>query len=388
MDTPVTVNLTGLPAGAQTTVSATALDADGTAFSSSAQFTATSSGTVSLSQVPTGGSYTRVDPMGLFELLEAQPSAGRVFFRLPADGFTVRLTASVGGRAVATVTVKRQSPEALGVTEQELRPAHGGIFGDLYLPAHTAERHPGVLVFGGSEGGLSTDEIASLLAAHGYPALALAYFDEPGLPATLTEIPLEYFAKAANVLSRAPGVDPAHLVVWGTSRGSEAAELLGAYYPNLFHAVVASVPSSVIGPGLPDISKAAWTFGGKPLPAVSRADLGNPDPADAPDVVIPVEKIDGPIFLVCAGKDQLWPSCPYANAIVQRLDAHQSPYQHEELRYPTAGHGVGGLEPYVIGLTSVATDSGGDQLSMGDVSANEMARADAWPKLLAFLAAQ
>ena len=43
-------------------------------------------------------------------------------------------------------------------------------------------------MFGGSEGGLSgvVIEAAALLAARGYPALALAYFHEPGLPPTLT----------------------------------------------------------------------------------------------------------------------------------------------------------------------------------------------------------
>ena len=52
-------------------------------------------------------------------------------------------------------------------------------------------RRTAVLVFGGSEGGLATSLLAARFAADGYPALALAYFREPGLPQTLTNIPLE-----------------------------------------------------------------------------------------------------------------------------------------------------------------------------------------------------
>jgi hypothetical protein len=50
-------------------------------------------------------------------------------------------------------------------------------------------------------------EAASLLAMNGYPALALAYFAAPGLPATLAGVPLEYFARAVRLLRAQPGVD-------------------------------------------------------------------------------------------------------------------------------------------------------------------------------------
>lgn len=72
-----------------------------------------------------------------------------------------------------------------------------------------------MLVLGGSEGGdsVSVVDTAGILAAHGYPTLALAYFKEPGLPSALERIPLEYFARALRMLRRQPDVDPAHLVV-------------------------------------------------------------------------------------------------------------------------------------------------------------------------------
>jgi hypothetical protein len=69
-----------------------------------------------------------------------------------------------------------------GALVDQLRPTKGGIYGNLYLPKRTGGRRPALLVFSGSEGGLTTSMAAALLAAHGYPSLALAYFKVPGLP--------------------------------------------------------------------------------------------------------------------------------------------------------------------------------------------------------------
>lgn len=135
---------------------------------------------------------------------------------------------------------------------------------------------PPVLVFGGSGGGRMTS-VAALLAARGYPSLALAYFKAPGLPQTLHNIPLEYFAKALRVLRAQPGVDPDHVLVAGESRGGEAALLLSAYFPRLVNGVIAGVPSSVVNSAAgPDTGRPAWTLGGRPLPAVSPSEFGRP----------------------------------------------------------------------------------------------------------------
>ena len=73
---------------------------------------------------------------------------------------------------------------------------------------------------------------AALLAAHGYPALTVAYFDWPGLPPALDGIPLEYFETAGKILASQPQVDPAHVLAMGYSRGSEAALLLADDFPH------------------------------------------------------------------------------------------------------------------------------------------------------------
>ena len=383
MDQPVTVTVRGLPAGELTTLTARARDTGGTMWSATAQFRATSAGEVSLSQPSLGGSYTGVNPIGLFTLMAPAPGSAPALFRFSEAGYDVTLEAAVDGRVVATTTARRQDPLAAGVVGKELRPARGGIYGNLYLPRDTAARRPAVLVFGGSGGGLTTGYAAALLAAHGYPSLALAYFRAPGLPQALHNIPLEYFARALGVLRAQPGVDPGHVLVAGVSRGGEAALLLGASFPRLVNGVIAGVPSSVVNPGLPDPGQPAWTLRGRPVPAVSPAEYGQPNPAGAARAVIPVERIRGPILLACGGQDLTWPSCGYVDAITARLRAHRFAHPVTALRYPDAGHLIGGLAAWYASVTDDALTSSG-----GTVAATQAAQADAHAKLLALLAAQ
>ena len=214
-DQPVAVTVQGLAAGARTTLTASARDTGGITWSATAQFEATSTGEVSLGQPSVGGSYTAVNPMGLFTLMAPPPGSAPDWFLYPPARYDVTLQASVGGRVAATATVRRPDPLAVGVAERRLHPANGGIYGNLYLPRHTTGRRPAVLVFSGSGGGLTTSFAAALLAAHGYPSLALAYFKAPGLPQTLHNTPLEYFISALAVLRAQTGVDPGHVLVAG-----------------------------------------------------------------------------------------------------------------------------------------------------------------------------
>jgi dienelactone hydrolase len=378
LDTLVTGTIAGLGPGASTTVTATATDHAGVVWHSSAQFTANPSGTVSLKDPSTGGSYTGPADMGLFQTMTPTTGTRDVAFVEPDTGYPVRLTVTVGGRTVASTVVRRQTALALGVTEHDKRPAIDGIYGDLFLPADTTTR-PAVLLFGGSEGGLITDFDASILAAHGYPTLALAYFKEPGLPSTLRDIPLEYFVKALNVLAAAPGVDRNHLVVYGISRGSEAALQLGVHYPQLVHGVIGGVPNSKAIGSLPS-GGAAWTIGGKPVPTAPRTDAFEANPADAPASVFAVEKIKGPVLVICGGHDIIWDSCEFSHAIIARLDAHHDPFPHKELSYPLAGHAVGSADCCYSTIASAYIPYGGTVLG------NAQASVQAHAQVLSYLA--
>jgi dienelactone hydrolase len=177
------------------------------------------------------------------------------------------------------------------------------------------------MVFGGSEGGLAWPVLhaASLLAAHGHPALALAWFGEPGLPARLRNIPLEYFRRGLEWLRAQPQVHGRRAVVEGASFGGQAALLIGATYPALVRGVVALVPDDWVdtAPGIG--SHPAWTLHGDPVPTGP----------------IPVQRIRGPIFAVGGGDDRLWPSGQHVAGLEQDLAGHGPP--PTLLVYPRAG---------------------------------------------------
>jgi hypothetical protein len=315
LDEPVNVSVQGLPDGAPTTITATATDAGGTTWSSSARFKASSSGTVSLAQPSLGGSYTGADPMGLFNRMGPPAGSGSALFLTPRHHHDVGLRASVDGRVAAMASVRRQAPDEVGVVVRQLRPARDGIYGLVALPRRTTAKRPALLVFGGSEGGLATSVLAAgLLAAHGYPSLALTY----------------------------------------------------------------------VNPSRPGSSTPSWTLGGRPLPAVSPAAFGRPDlSAGTPQAAIPVERIRGPVLLACGELDLVWPSCANVDAVDRRLASHRFAYPVTVLRYPDAGHIVGGLNGWFGPLTDTFLEHVG-----GTVAGTQAAQADAHAKLLGFLASQ
>lgn len=260
-------------------------------------------------------------------------------------------------------------------TTHELTVDDDGFAGTLVLPERQGPR-PAVLVLGGSEGGRPA-LIAEELADAGYVSLGLAYFGEPGLPAELSGIPLEYFENALRWLGERPEVDPDHVLVWGASRGGEAALLVAATHADLVDGVVAAVPANVVTCGLPACDRSAWTLDGEELPYVD--DFRSRYYEMHPEAEIPVERIAGPVLVTCGGRDLVWPSCAMSTAIIDRLDRSRHGFHHELVDYPNAGHRVS--IPPAMPLTEEAIAGTG-----GTVSANDAAREDAWERTLAFLA--
>src|SRR4051812_44258619 len=198
-----------------------------------------------------------------------------------------------------------------------------GLVATWYPPA-SGKRGPVILALGGSEGGEQGGKrIGAALAAHGYGVLSLAYFKADGLPAQLQEVPLEYFARAIAWLQRQPLADPGRIGLYGISKGGETALLLASRQSEI-KAVVAAVPSSVVWQGInfADYTSVKSTFSldGRPVPYLPY-DMHAPfagildlyqrslkHAEEHPDAVIPVERIHGPVLLLSAEGDSLWPS--------------------------------------------------------------------------------
>src|SRR5262249_19737073 len=123
-------------------------------------------------------------------LAKLRPLAGGSGAYFPDDDAVLTVRAVAGARTLATVTAERVV-RLPSVDVEDLRPAQTGLSGQFFDP-HASTPRPAVVVIGGSLGGLTSHYAPALLASHGYPVLLLAYFGEPGLPAELHDIPLEY----------------------------------------------------------------------------------------------------------------------------------------------------------------------------------------------------
>jgi hypothetical protein len=269
-----------------------------------------------------------------------------------------------------------------------------GLFARLIVPADAATPRGALIALGGSEGGIqSADRTARSLAREGYVVLAAAYFGAEGLPRALIEVPIETFDKAVDYLKARPEVDATRIGIIGGSKGAEAALLLASRRSEI-RAVVAGVPSNVVWQGIDfaDWSqvKSSWSVAGKPMDFVPYAPGANTGrirdiydrslPAEGQEGAagIPVERIEADILLISAGQDALWPSTPMSERIERRLKANGFRFRAVHLSYPDAGHGVMG-EPVTIEEAAQLASAGGTP------QANMAARADAWPKVLAFL---
>jgi dienelactone hydrolase len=404
-DMPIAIHVTGLKSGQPVTVRARLELAD-RALESVATFNADSNGVVDVSALqPLYGTYAITDTMGLFWSMQATGEKKELQAATdPLSPMIITLTAEADGRVLASVEIERLFVlDEAQVTRQPIE--QEGLVGTLFYPTAPGP-HPTVIWLGGSEGGLR-EGTAALLASHGYAALALAYFGVDPLPGELVEIPLEYFADAIAWLKTQPAVDPDRIAIMGGSKGAELALLLAATYPDDIRAVVAYKPSAVVWAGLPKNptdnfrgTKSSWTLNGERLPFVNGAftfDLfklfagqdaalrssyeeGLKDETAVAAALIPVEKIKGPVLLISGGDDQLWPSAPMGDMVIERLTANDHPYAYDHLIYESAGHEI--TVPFVPMMSSTQW---GHILMGGTPEANAYASADTWPKVLAFL---
>lgn len=192
-----TILVTGVRPTQRVTLNARSIGADAI-WSATASFRASQRGVINLADsAPTSGSYHGVSAMGLFwsqHRVSSKPDASGPFSR---SWYTTQteLTVSAGGQRLTSARLTQSlMGENVGLYVERL--ASTGFVGVYFTPASGRGRRPATVVWGGSEGGLDTATWAAMLASHGIPALALAYFAEPGLPANLSRIPLEYFVNA------------------------------------------------------------------------------------------------------------------------------------------------------------------------------------------------
>jgi dienelactone hydrolase len=383
-------------------------------------------------QAPVAGDYEGVRPMGLVEFAHTgiEDVAPDTDASEATDGdtdrtFPLTITARVGGDAVATGTVERVLlPD--GVERQRIDDAD--LVGDIYLPAGDGP-HPGVVFFGGSEGGVSDGVHPRLLAAKGYAVLMPACFQPPEaaygsdsdddrnwdlLPEEAAGIPLEYVDRAVEWFAGHDGVRAAPLGTVGASIGADLALVTATRHAEV-ETAVAYAPGGVIMEGISDErgpADALVTEHGESLPHIKYRSFrqflslfwyrlrGKPvelagwwseglDDATEEEIraaTVPVEEVGGPVMLLSGGDDRLRDAERFGDLVmeyVRELDA-DLPVEHHV--YDDAGHSLGvpylpcrGRErtPFFLGL----------EMALGGTPEGyAQADTDAWPRVLDTLA--
>lgn len=340
-------------------------------YKSSARFATDASGSLNLaSTAPLSGSYSGVDPMGLFWSMRATSEVGRID-RYPE----VRLTARIGGKPIATATVN------LHGWTPEVRTENVAAFpGALFASLPGSEARPALILLHGSDGGTGMGRVmAPMFASRGYAVLSLPYYSPPdqsghreieALPGAFADIPIERLEHARAWLAKKAGVDARRIGLWGYSKGGEFALLGAAHFPWI-RSVVASVPSDVVwegwGPGVFKGTRPGFSFRGKPLPFVPY-DYSRPSltfrtfmddgrakhPGRAAAARIKVERFKGDVLVAGSAQDTIWPSAQMAQNVAERRAEAGLPTTL--LLFADAGHGLTG-DPFYPKGTDAASQA-------------------------------
>jgi dienelactone hydrolase len=383
LDEPAAIHAGGLKPNQRATIRAELRDGADVQWTSQADFVADDQGSIDTSKHPAlAGSYRGISAMGL--IWSMLPSAHKATRYQPPKDFGIQIIdfhLMLNNVELASTRLE-QAFVAEGVQQVIIR--YGDLRGTLFLPPGK-DRHPGVLVLGGSEGGLPSRR-AAWLASHGFAALALAYFRYEDLPRELAGIPLEYFGRALTWMANRPEIASDRIAVLGVSRGAELALQLGSMFPRI-RAVVAYSPANVRYPACCGLTTVpyAWSWQGQGIafhpvrPSQSQLEM-------VMRSEIEVERTQGPVLLISGGADRVWDSKSMADSIVARLNRHHFTYHVEHLNYDHAGHSAGRPEivPAWQGPTRNPT-SGRDVELGGTPQGNAESTLDAIGKVIDFL---
>lgn len=221
-------------------------------FGSYAHYIATREGLVDLKvdSAATSGMYSGVEPMGLFWSMVSAPNqrtGERLVKSNASTPFVFDISVYVEHISWKCIWDDKMKPVAKetivrwykGANIKRIEIEEGQIRGTLFLPyvLSTNEKRPGVIDMFGGRGGL-LEMRASLLASHGFVALALAYFNYKDTPTGVSYLHYEYFEEAIKWLNAHPSVLPGGIGLIGVSLGAQIGLYMATHCP-LLRAVVA-----------------------------------------------------------------------------------------------------------------------------------------------------
>ncbi|XP_069484979.1 acyl-coenzyme A amino acid N-acyltransferase 1-like [Ambystoma mexicanum] len=395
-DEPVKICVFGLKPTQLVTIQASVTDERGILFHSRAFYRADSSGEVDLERTAaSGGDFQGVLPMGLFWSLRSVKPFQRLIkrdvmgspFRVTLDVYDFLLfKTDPAAQPVASQVTERWFVKP-GIERTKIR--EGRVRGALFLPPGEGP-FPGVIDMFGGIGGL-VEFRSGLLASHGFASLALPYFGYEDLPRTLTEVDLEYFEEAANLLLKHPKVLGPGIGVIGVSKGAEIALAMATFLKHVKATVFINGFNSMNGtplhyrdihiPGIPYYEERILLSDSGAIDTCYV--FGDPLSPKYQDCVLPIEKAVGHILFVIGGEDRSCNSKRNAEEAIERL-RHHGRNNSQLLFYPGAGHLI---EPPASPFVRVTVSPGVLQPLIwgGELVAHSKAQEHSWLEIQRFL---
>ncbi len=391
VDEPLSLKFEGLAPSQLARVQMTAVDKSRRTWRSSAVYDVDETGFLDIAKKHSiDGSYRGVDDQGLIWSMRAEMGGTDGPFALSVDeGMDLIVSCVQGGELEIKYSIQRQIvSKNVSVSDFD----KDGLVGRFYEPSSPAPNCIPFVYLGGSDGALKA-EFPALLASHGIPALALAYFGQGDLPKFCAELPAEYFTKAIDELTKRTGHTQVN--VGGLSKGGEAAFLIASLDTRV-HGLISwsGSPAAWEGIGPQGAGRSSWTVGGEPLPFLSfdRSAIEIESPLRlAPGYAAVIKGARKAMFdlkarplnvLMIAGDDDaMWPSAQL-HRLAERYLAPGSTVKN--LVYPGAGHAIG-----VPGLPTTTIEVVHPALNLmittgGTPEANAKARAESWAEVVRF----
>jgi Acyl-CoA thioester hydrolase/BAAT N-terminal region/BAAT / Acyl-CoA thioester hydrolase C terminal len=234
-------------------------------FQSFAFFTADANGIVDLSrQKPDRGSYDFIDSMGL--IVSMKPQKAKEFNKV-GHNISVDNSLFIDFVVQCDQEISKVKLERLFMAKEvKSQKISDGFVGVLFYTENTSNKT--IVWLGGSGSNLAINSpIASLLASHSFNVLSLPYFGEKGLPAKLSEIPLEYFDRVFDWVKKSPITTGKAVYLLGMSKGAELSLILASRY-SFIKKMALWAPHAFCFQGLAFKNVSSWTSGGKPLPYI------------------------------------------------------------------------------------------------------------------------
>ncbi|AFG36859.1 acyl-CoA thioesterase/BAAT N-terminal domain-containing protein [Spirochaeta africana] len=423
IDEKIILSIHGSESGEKVEVQFQTADNNGDLWQSRATFSANENGIVDFgSAAPQSGSYSGVDPMGMFWSMEPiEDNHQTITYQPPESGMEVDISvqseSGARGRATISRSVGEHSIQIDWVSEN-------GVVGALFSPETDSDTVlPGIILLHGRPASfLYTEPL--VLAGHGYRVFAPMYLQPPrarqiaaaleldgllDLPVTLEARPIEYVQDAIDWLRARPDVASESVAVGGFSAGAELALIAGEYLDGINTIISWNGPGVKSAAFVDDgrrVDESAWSFEGNPLPylragqmdvvetAINNSQRGDSDmdlvtiwehvsnmvPEQAR---IQVDKANAPVLLISGKDDLMVKGFVLQEGVNQSLKDIGYDRPHEHLAYQDAGHWFS--VPYIPAWVDVGRAASIGRPPGGTMEGNAAAAADSWPNVLKYL---